>query len=94
MSAIKHKFSLFPITKKDYRMFNNTITSRCGVDKEGDNFAGFLTMLHWYENFEEYLDRFTAWISDLVSAIELVNSVVVLWKLATTIRCTHSFPVL
>ena len=95
MSTIKHKFSLFPITKKGHRMFNNTVTSRCGVDKGGDNFfAGFLMMLYWYEYLEEYLDRCTAWISKLVSAIQFVNNVVVLWKLAPTIRCTHSSPVL
>ena len=76
-------------------MFNNTVTSRCGVDKRGDNFfAGFLTMLNLCEYFGEYLDRFTAWISDLVSAIQFVNNVVVLWKLATTITCTNSSPVL
>ena len=94
MSTIKHKFSLFSITKRAI-VFNNTVTSRCGVDKRGDNFfAGFLTMLNLCEYFGEYLDRFTAWISDLVSAIQFVNNVVVLWKLATTITCTNSSPVL
>ena len=53
-------------------------------------YTRFLTMLYWCEYFEAYLNRCTFWMSNLVSAIQLVHCGMVLRKLATAIRCTHS----